>query len=496
MQAAWRVRPADHGHRSERRADGAAGRRVRVPRQDVPDRGGRHGSHRGRAGHDADRARRGKGRYLACLSGEGRADPRLGEARRHPGEDHRHAGGVLARQEPGARRAAHREGHPVPARARHQRTRHPHHVRRRGRALLARADAGGQGHDLGDRQRPARLQHRPVSDPRARHQREDALDRAAHGRRGPLRDRRRRLGAQACRAVPGRGTSPVGFPRRVPRAGGVASITWAARPATLRAKVFAEALHKANTKFLDSDKSPSRKVGELDTRGSHFYLALYWAEALAAQTEDKELQARFAKVARELAANEAKILAELKAAQGRPVEIGGYFRPESRADVEGDAPQPDVQRHRGRRLLTMSVTTAADGLKDVTTPLSDADVESLRTGDRVRITGVVYTRARRRARTTVAADPGRQAAARSTCAARSSTTPARRQRSPATSSAPIGPTTGSRMDKFTPGADQAGAQGHHGQGRPLAAGQGCVQAVQGRLLRRASGAPAPCSRGS
>jgi isocitrate dehydrogenase len=94
-----------------------------------------------------------------------------------------------------------------------------------------------------------------------------------------------------------------------------------------KAKVFAEALHKANTKFLDSDKSPSRKVGELDTRGSHYYLALYWAEALAAQTQDKELQARFAKVARELATNEAKILAELKAAQGRPVELGGYFRP-------------------------------------------------------------------------------------------------------------------------------------------------------------------------
>src|SRR5438128_3632631 len=94
-----------------------------------------------------------------------------------------------------------------------------------------------------------------------------------------------------------------------------------------KAKVFAEALHKANTKFLDSDKSPSRKVGELDTRGSHFYLAMYWAEALAAQSQDKELQARFAKVARELATNEAKILAELKAAQGRPVELGGYFRP-------------------------------------------------------------------------------------------------------------------------------------------------------------------------
>ena len=107
-----------------------------------------------------------------------------------------------------------------------------------------------------------------------------------------------------------------------------------------RAKVFAETLHKANTKFLDSDKSPSRKVGELDTRGSHFYLALYWAEALAAQTQDKELQARFAKVARQLAENEAKIVAELKAAQGRPVDIGGYFRPNPEKTTKAMRPSP------------------------------------------------------------------------------------------------------------------------------------------------------------
>ena len=96
-----------------------------------------------------------------------------------------------------------------------------------------------------------------------------------------------------------------------------------------KAKVFAETLHAANTKFLDSDKSPSRKVRELDTRGSHFYLALYWAQALAAQTQDAELQVRFAKVARQLTESEGTIVAELNAAQGRPVDIGGYFRPNS-----------------------------------------------------------------------------------------------------------------------------------------------------------------------
>jgi isocitrate dehydrogenase len=105
-----------------------------------------------------------------------------------------------------------------------------------------------------------------------------------------------------------------------------------------KAKVFAEALHKANTKFLDSDKSPSRKVGELDTRGSHFYLAMYWAEALAAQTQDKELQARFSKVAKQLQESEAKILTELKAAQGRPVDIGGYFRPNAQLTAKAMRP--------------------------------------------------------------------------------------------------------------------------------------------------------------
>jgi isocitrate dehydrogenase len=109
-----------------------------------------------------------------------------------------------------------------------------------------------------------------------------------------------------------------------------------------KAKVFAETLHKANTKFLDSDKSPSRKVGELDTRGSHFYLAMYWAEALATQTQDQELQARFAKAARELAANETKILAELKAAQGRPVELGGYFRPNPELASKAMRPSPTL----------------------------------------------------------------------------------------------------------------------------------------------------------
>ena len=77
----------------------------------------------------------------------------------------------------------------------------------------------------------------------------------------------------------------------------------------------------------DNNKSPARRVGEIDNRGSHFYLALYWAEALAAQTKDSELQAKFAKVAKQLKDNETKIDAELIAAQGKPVDLGGYYLP-------------------------------------------------------------------------------------------------------------------------------------------------------------------------
>jgi len=79
---------------------------------------------------------------------------------------------------------------------------------------------------------------------------------------------------------------------------------------------------------LNNNKSPSRKVGELDTRGSHFYLALYWAQALAEQNENEELKAVFAPVAQQLADSEAKIVAELNEVQGKPVDIGGYYRPD------------------------------------------------------------------------------------------------------------------------------------------------------------------------
>jgi isocitrate dehydrogenase len=96
-----------------------------------------------------------------------------------------------------------------------------------------------------------------------------------------------------------------------------------------KAQVLADTIDEAIGKILEFNRSPARKVGELDNRGTHFYLALYWAQALAAQTKDKELQARFKPLAEALSKNEAKINGELVGAQGKPVDIGGYYEPDS-----------------------------------------------------------------------------------------------------------------------------------------------------------------------
>ncbi|HLV52102.1 MAG TPA: NADP-dependent isocitrate dehydrogenase [Flavobacterium sp.] len=96
-----------------------------------------------------------------------------------------------------------------------------------------------------------------------------------------------------------------------------------------KAQVLADALDEANTKFLDNDKSPGRKLGTIDNRGSHFYLAMYWAEALAAQNKDAELAAKFASIAEAMKTNEAKINEELIGAQNKPQEIKGYYQPDS-----------------------------------------------------------------------------------------------------------------------------------------------------------------------
>jgi isocitrate dehydrogenase len=95
-----------------------------------------------------------------------------------------------------------------------------------------------------------------------------------------------------------------------------------------RAKILADTLDRATATYLNENKAPSRKCGEIDNRGSHFYIALYWAEELAAQKDDSELAAAFAKLAKRLREEEATIAAELLAVQGSPVEVGGYYRPD------------------------------------------------------------------------------------------------------------------------------------------------------------------------
>ncbi len=95
------------------------------------------------------------------------------------------------------------------------------------------------------------------------------------------------------------------------------------------AKVLAETLDAANGKFLETDKSPGRKLGTMDNRGSHFYLALYWAQALATQTSDLTLQSLFAPIAEKLTAAESQIVAEMLAVQGKPADIGGYYQPDN-----------------------------------------------------------------------------------------------------------------------------------------------------------------------
>ena len=109
-----------------------------------------------------------------------------------------------------------------------------------------------------------------------------------------------------------------------------------------KAQLLADTLDQANTKFLDNNKNPARKVGQIDNRGSHFYLAMYWAEAVAAQTTDKELAAQFAKVAKQLQDNEEKINAELIGAQGKPVDMGGYYHPDDAKVEKAMRPSPTL----------------------------------------------------------------------------------------------------------------------------------------------------------
>ncbi|MCB1005359.1 MAG: NADP-dependent isocitrate dehydrogenase, partial [Acidimicrobiales bacterium] len=110
------------------------------------------------------------------------------------------------------------------------------------------------------------------------------------------------------------------------------------------AKVLAATLDDATGKILENEKSPARKLGQIDNRGSHAALAVYWAAALAEQTDDAELAARFAPLAAELAANDEAIQAELLAVQGDPVDLGGYYAPEVDKVVPAMRPSATLNR--------------------------------------------------------------------------------------------------------------------------------------------------------
>ena len=110
------------------------------------------------------------------------------------------------------------------------------------------------------------------------------------------------------------------------------------------AQILADALDQANAKFLDNDKSPARKLGQIDNRGSHFYLCMYWAQALAGQDKDAALAARFGELARLLSENEVKIVDELNGVQGSPVEIGGYYQPDSKLVSDAMRPSPTLNQ--------------------------------------------------------------------------------------------------------------------------------------------------------
>ena len=268
------------------------------PRQDLRDRRRRHAcASSTRAGDDAARARGRGGRHLARVPDQGRRRSATGSSSpstraRATGapavfwldETRAHDAELIAQ---GARRTSPSYDTDGPRRSRSW-------TLADGDALHARARRARRGHDLGHRQRAARLPHRPVPDPRARHEREDALDRAADERRRPVRDRRRRLGPEARAAVRRRRTTCAGTRSASSSRSAVSLELLADKTGNPRRAVLGRRRStRATGTLLENDTLARRaSVGEIDNRGSHFYLALYWAQALAAQTDDAELAAR------------------------------------------------------------------------------------------------------------------------------------------------------------------------------------------------------------
>ena len=330
LPRARRLRPGDDGHDPERRPHGAEGRGVRLARQDVRDR-----RRRARSASSTQRRRRAaRARGSSRATSGARARRRTRRSRTGSGSRWARARAtgapaVFWLDETRAHDArAAREGRAYLRRARHRRPRDRDPARRRGDALHARARPRGAGHDLGDRQRPARLPHGPLPDPRARHEREDALDRAAHGGRRAVRDRRRRLGAEARAAVRAArttcaGTRSASSSRWRPR-----SSTWPTRPATRGAGRSADALD-------GRPASSSRTTGRRRARSASSTTAAATSTSRCTGRRSSPPRRRTRSWPRasrrsreQLAEEEAKIIAELDGVQGEPVDLGGYYRPD------------------------------------------------------------------------------------------------------------------------------------------------------------------------
>ena len=236
---------------------------------------------------------------------------------------------VLARREPRPRRQPDRQDRSVPAGARHGRPGHPDHGAGRGDDVLARADPPGSRHHLGHGQRAARLQHRSLPDPRGRHVGEDAVDRAADGGRRAVRDRCGRLCAEARAAARRGGLPALGLARRVLRDSRPPSEHFAQSTGNAKAQILADDARCGDGLFLENDRSPGRKLGTIDNRGSPLLSrALLGAGAGAGRRMTQALAAAFAPIAESLSANEQTIVDELVAVQGNPTDIGGYYRPD------------------------------------------------------------------------------------------------------------------------------------------------------------------------
>ena len=294
--------------------------------------GGRHGARRRHAG----RARAARARRSQPATSGGCARPRTSPIRDwvklavDPGPRDRRPGRVLARRGPRPRRQPDRQG-----RARtspeHDTTACRSRSWRRSTATRSRWSASASGEDTisvtGNVLRDYLTDLFPIME----------LGTSAKmlsivpliERRRPVRDRRRRLGAQA-RAAAGQGELPaLGQPGRVPRAGREPSSTWRRRPATRGRRSWPTRSTGPRRRSSTRTSRRPASVGEIDNRGSHFYLALYWAQELAAQSEDAELAAAFAPLAKALGEKEEDIVDELIGVQGAPADLGGYYRPDS-----------------------------------------------------------------------------------------------------------------------------------------------------------------------